>query len=58
MKNIPDFEIELDQSIEYGVNMSKLIDDVTRNLKDDIDADVELEDEVDIDDEDEIEDEE
>ena len=30
MRNTPEITFVLDQSIEYGVNMSKLIDDVTR----------------------------
>lgn len=36
LRNTPEIRFVLDQSIEYGVNMSKLIDDVTRsNKKDD-----------------------
>ena len=34
LRNTPEISFVLDQSIEYGVNMSKLIDDVTRDLKD------------------------
>lgn len=30
LRNTPELRFVLDQSIEYGVNMSKLIDDVTR----------------------------
>ena len=30
MRNTPEITFVLDQSIEYGVNMSKLIDDVTK----------------------------
>ena len=35
LRNTPEVRFVLDQSIEYGVNMSKLIDDVNRNVKDD-----------------------
>lgn len=34
MRNTPEIKFVLDQSIEYGVNMSKKIDELTRNLKD------------------------
>ena len=30
LRNTPEFRFILDESIEYGVNMSKLIDDVTK----------------------------
>ena len=33
MRNTPEIRFVLDQSIEYGVNMSKKIDDLTKNLK-------------------------
>lgn len=33
MRNTPEITFILDQSIEYGVNMSKKIDEVTKNLK-------------------------
>lgn len=33
MRNTPEIKFVLDQSIEYGVNMSKKIDDVTKDLK-------------------------
>lgn len=33
MRNTPEIKFVLDQSIEYGVNMSKKIDEVTKNLK-------------------------
>ncbi len=33
LRNTPELRFVLDQSIEYGVNMSKLIDDVTKDLK-------------------------
>ncbi len=33
MRNTPEIRFVLDQSIEYGVNMSKKIDEVTRDLK-------------------------
>lgn len=35
MRNTPEITFVMDQSIEYGVNMSKMISDVTKNLKDD-----------------------
>lgn len=34
MRNTPEIQFVLDQSIEYGVNMSRKIDELTRNLKD------------------------
>ena len=34
MRNTPEITFILDQSIEYGVNISKKIDEVTRDLKD------------------------
>jgi len=33
LRNTPELKFIGDQSIEYGVNMSKLIDDVTANLR-------------------------
>ncbi len=33
MRNTPEIRFILDQSIEYGVNMSKKIDELTRDLK-------------------------
>ena len=33
MRNTPEIKFVLDQSIAYGVAMSKMIDDVTRDLK-------------------------
>lgn len=33
MRNTPEIRFVLDQSIEYGVNMSKKIDEVTKSLK-------------------------
>lgn len=33
MRNTPEIRFVLDQSIEYGVNMSKKIDEVTKDLK-------------------------
>lgn len=33
LRNTPEIRFILDQSIEYGVNMSKLIDDVNKNIK-------------------------
>ena len=35
LRNTPESKFILDQSIEYGVNMSKLIDEVTKDLHDD-----------------------
>ena len=35
LRNTPEIIFILDQSIEYGVNMSKLIDEVTKDLHDD-----------------------
>lgn len=40
MRNTPEIRFILDQSIEYGVNMSKRIDEVTKDLKT---ADIEAE---------------
>lgn len=37
LRNTPELKFILDQSIEYGVNMSKLIDEVTRELHHDED---------------------
>lgn len=34
LRNTPEITFVLDESIEYGVNMSKLIDEVTKDLKD------------------------
>lgn len=34
LRNTPQITFVLDQSIEYGVNMSKLIDDVTKDIHD------------------------
>lgn len=39
LRNTPEISFVLDQSIEYGVNMSKLIDEVTKDLRDDSDLD-------------------
>ena len=33
LRNTPELTFILDQSIEYGVNMSHLIDEVTKDLK-------------------------
>ena len=35
LRNTPEIKFILDQSIEYGANMSKLIDEVTKDLHDD-----------------------
>ena len=34
MRNTPEIQFVLDQSIEYGVNMSRKIDELARDLKD------------------------
>lgn len=34
LRNTPELHFVMDQSIEYGINMSKLIDDVNANLSD------------------------
>ena len=34
LRNTPEIKFILDQSIEYGLNMSKLIDEVTKDLHD------------------------
>ena len=34
MRNTPEIKFIVDQSIEYGVNISKKIDEVTKDLKD------------------------
>lgn len=39
LRNTPELKFIGDQSIEYGVNMSKLIDEVTADLKDDEEGD-------------------
>lgn len=41
MRNTPEITFVLDQSIEYGVNMSKKISDVTRDLNMDGEEDAE-----------------
>ncbi|WP_167956752.1 30S ribosome-binding factor RbfA [Anaerosporobacter faecicola] len=46
LRNTPELTFVMDQSIEYGVNMSKLIDDVNKNLTDDVE-DVETDSEED-----------
>lgn len=35
LRNTPEIKFVLDQSIQYGVTMSRLIDDVTKDLKQD-----------------------
>ena len=35
MRNTPEITFVMDQSIEYGVNMSKMISDVTKEIRDD-----------------------
>ena len=39
LRNTPQLTFVLDQSIEYGVNMSKLIDEVNRNIDHDEESD-------------------
>ena len=34
LRNTPELKFYMDESIEYGVNMSKLIDDVTKDIHD------------------------
>nr|WP_024838508.1 30S ribosome-binding factor RbfA [Clostridium sp. 12(A)] len=34
LRNTPEIKFILDQSIEYGVNMSRLIEEVTKDIKD------------------------
>ena len=43
MRNTPEIQFILDQSIEYGVNMSKKIDEVTKDLNTEGVEDVESE---------------
>ena len=38
LRNIPEIRFVLDQSIEYGVKMSKMIDEVTKDIKSEDDA--------------------
>jgi ribosome-binding factor A len=38
MRNTPEIKFVMDQSIEYGVQMSKKIDDLTKGLKEDEEA--------------------
>lgn len=38
LRNTPEIQFIMDQSIEYGVNMSKLIADVTKDINDHDDA--------------------
>ena len=37
LRNTPEITFVLDQSIEYGVRMSKMIDDVTKDIPDRMD---------------------
>lgn len=39
LRNTPEIRFVLDQSIEYGVKMSKMIDEVTKDIKSEDDAD-------------------
>ena len=41
MRNTPEIKFVMDQSIAYGVAMSKMIDDVTKDIKNEDDEDVE-----------------
>lgn len=56
LRNTPEITFVADNSIAYGVNMVRMIDDVTKDLRDDEFED-DVYDEDDMDDEDEIEDE-
>ena len=38
LRNTPEIRFVLDQSIEYGVKMSKMIDEVTKDIKSENDA--------------------
>lgn len=38
MRNTPEIKFVLDQSIEYGIQMSKKIDDVTKDLKNEVES--------------------
>ena len=38
MRNTPEVKFILDQSIEYGVNMSKKIDEVTKDIKEEVES--------------------
>ena len=38
LRNTPEIRFVLDQSIEYGVKMSKMIDEVTKDIKSEEDA--------------------
>lgn len=49
LRNTPEIKFILDQSIEYGINMSKLIDEVTKKDIESHVADDEIIDETDID---------
>ena len=44
LRNTPEIKFVLDQSIEYGVNMSKLIDDVNRSHAEEIEDIEDIED--------------
>lgn len=44
LRNTPELSFVLDQSIEYGVNMSKLIDEVTKDLHSSTENDAEEDD--------------
>lgn len=41
LRNTPELTFIMDQSIEYGVNMSKLINDVNKRNNDDLDSSLE-----------------
>ena len=41
LRNTPDVSFVLDQSIEYGVRMSRLIDDVTKDLPEEEEEEIE-----------------
>lgn len=48
LRNTPELTFIMDQSIEYGVNMSKLIDDVNKNIRNE-EADIEAQESSDMD---------
>ena len=38
LRNTPELHFVMDQSIEYGINMSKMIDEVTKDIKEERDG--------------------
>lgn len=41
LRNTPEIQFRLDESIEYGVNMSKLIDEVNQGISERVEEDAE-----------------